>query len=89
MNDYYYNNSINTVLVSGQRNTSVNIPTVDDNIVELNESLILRIEKLLLTNIFTQIVQPNSILIEIIDNDGTVLNHYNSYHVDFYCRNIC
>ena len=76
VNDYYYNDSISTVLVSGQWNTSVNVSTVDDNIVELNESFILRIEQVLTTtSIFTQTVQPNSTLIEIIDNDGTVLNY--------------
>ena len=76
VNDYYYNDSISTVLVSGQWNTSVNISTVDDNIVELNESFILRIEQVsTTTSIFTQTVQPNSTLIEIIDNDGIVLNY--------------
>ena len=62
--------------MSGQWNTSVNISTVDDNIVELNESFILRIDQVsTTTSIFTQTVQPNSTLIEIIDNDGTVLNY--------------
>ena len=75
VNDYYYNDSISTVLVSGQWNTSVNISTVDDNILELNESFILRIEQVSTTSIFTQTVQPNSTLIEIIDNDGTLLNY--------------
>ena len=62
--------------MSGQWNISVNISTVDDNIVELNESFILRIEQVLTTtSTFTQTVQPSSTLIEIIDNDGTVLNY--------------
>ena len=62
--------------MSGQWNTSVNISTVDDNIVELNESFILRIEQVSTTrSIFTQTVQSNFTLIEIIDNDGTVLNY--------------
>ena len=61
--------------MSGQWNTSVNISTVDDNILELNESFILRIEQVSTTSIFTQTVQPNSTLIEIIDNDGTLLNY--------------
>ena len=62
--------------MSGQWNTSVNISTVDDNIVELKESFILRVEQVLTTtSIFTQTVQPSSTLIEIIDNDGTVLNY--------------
>ena len=78
-NDYYYNNSISAILVSGQRNTSINISTVDDNIVELNESLILRIGQVLATqSIFTEVMQPNSTLIEIIDNDGSVENYCDS-----------
>ena len=79
-NDYYYNNSTSAVLISGQKNTSINISTVDDNIVELNESLILRIEQVLATESilnFTEVIQPNSTLIEIIDNDGTVSYHCN------------
>ena len=73
VNDYYYNNSISAVLVSGQWNTSINISTVDDNIVELNESSILRIKQVSATqSVFTEVMQPNSTLIEIIDNDGTI-----------------
>ena len=71
VNDYHYNNSISAVLISGQWNTSINISTVDDNIVELNESFILRIEQVLAQSISTEVLQPNSTLIEIIDNDGT------------------
>ena len=79
VNDYYYNNSISAVLVSGQQNTSINISTVDDNIIELNESLILRIGQVLATqSIFTEVMQPNSTLIEIIDNDGSVENYSDS-----------
>ena len=80
VNDYYYNNSLSAVLVAGQLNTSVDIPTVDDNIVELNESMIIRIEQVLtatsLLN-FVEVLQPNSTLIEIIDSDGTILNYCN------------
>ena len=74
----YYNNSISAVLVSGRNSTSVIISTVDDNVIELNESLILRIEQVLSTRgiiNFTEVMQPNSTLIEIIDNDGTILYH--------------
>ena len=52
---------------------------MDDNIVEFNESLILRIGQVLTTqSIFTEVMQPNSTLIEIIDNDGTVENYFNT-----------
>ena len=80
VNDYYYNNSLSAVLVAGHLNTSVDIPAVDDNIVELNESMIIRIEQVLtatsLLN-FVEVLQPNSTLIEIIDSDGTILNYCN------------
>ena len=46
---------------------------MDDNIVELNESMIIRIEQVLTTqDILIEVIQPNSTLIEIIDNDGTI-----------------
>ena len=90
VDDYYYNDSITAVLVSGQWNTSVNISTVDDNIVELNESLILRIERVLATQIIlTEVMQPNSTLLEIIDNDGTVSIITVIIVNMFHCRNIC
>ena len=73
VNDYYNNNSLSAVLIAGQLNTSVDITTVDDNIVELNESMIMRIEQILTTqSILIEVIQPNSTLIEIIDNDGTI-----------------
>ena len=55
---------------------------MDDNIVELNESLSLRIEQLIATKSilnFAEVMQPNSTSIEIIDNDGTVEIYCNSY----------
>ena len=73
VNDYYSNNSLSAVLIAGQLNTSVDITTMDDNIVELNESMIIRIEQVLMTqDILIEVIQPNSTLIEIIDNDGTI-----------------
>ena len=73
VDDYYYNNSLGAVLVAGQLNTSVDITTMDDNIVELNESMMIRIEQVLTTqDILIEVIQPNSTLIEIIDNDGTI-----------------
>ena len=73
VNDYYYNNSLSAILVAGQLNTSVDISIVDDNIVELNESMIIRIEQVLTTqDILIEVIQPNSTFIEIIDNDGTI-----------------
>lgn len=42
-------------------------------IVELRESLIIRMKEILTkAKIFTQILQPNSSLIKIIDNDGNL-----------------
>ena len=59
--------------MAGQLNTFVDISTVDDNIVELNESMILRIEQVLVAqSILIEVIQPNSTSIEIIDNDGTI-----------------
>ena len=73
VDDYYYNNSLGAVLVAGQLNTSVDITTMDDNIVELNESMMIRIEQVLTTqDILIEVIQPNSTLIEIFDNDGTI-----------------
>ena len=80
VHDFYYNNSLSAVLVAGQLNASVDISTVDDNIVELNESMILRIGQVsTATSIlnFVEVLQPNSTLIEIIDSDGTRLSYYN------------
>ena len=45
------------------------ISTVDDNIVELNESLIVQIGRIT-SNRPVKIVEPNSTTILIIDNDG-------------------
>ena len=43
---------------------------MDDNIVEFNESLMISIDQVT-GNIFTQVLQPNSTLIEITNYDGT------------------
>jgi len=53
----------------------VNIVTADDEVVELNKSLTVRIGSIVVSEgIDVQIRRPNSILIDIIDNDGNIKN---------------
>ena len=73
--DYYHNDTMEIALEPGQQVGDVNIVTVDDEVVELNKSLTVRIGSIVVSeSIDVQIGRPNSILIDIIDNDGNIKN---------------
>jgi len=73
--DYYHKDTLEIILEPGQQVGHVDIATVDDEVVELNKSLTVRIGHIVVSEgIDVQIGQPNSSLIEIIDNDGNIKN---------------
>ena len=58
-------------LLPGQLEGHVDIITVDDEVVELNKSLIVEIGFIVVSDSVAVIVErPNSSFIDIIDNDG-------------------
>jgi len=58
-------------LAAGQQTASINITTLDDEIVEQNESFTLMIESILTPpKVSVHIVEPSSSLVRITNNDG-------------------
>ncbi|XP_065911234.1 extracellular matrix protein 3-like [Dysidea avara] len=73
--NYYYNGTIVSTLISGYKNISISIATVDDNIVELNEVLEVRIVDIIaVPGVSVLILEPNTTSIEITNNDETLVS---------------
>ena len=61
------------MLAAGQQTASINIATIDDVVVEQAESFNLMIKDVLtLPKGSVQIMEPNSSLITIVNNDGNI-----------------
>ena len=73
--DYYHNDTVEITLLPGQQVGQTDIVTVDDEVVEFDKSLTVRIGHIIVSQgIDVQIERPNSSFIEIIDNDGNIKN---------------
>jgi len=65
------NSTLEAILAAGKQTTSINITTLDDEIVELTESFMLIIESILTPpKVSVHIIEPSSSLVRIANNDG-------------------
>jgi len=71
----YHNVFYGITMSADQDIADLRISTVDDNMVELNESLLVQIGRIT-SNRPVQIVEPNSTTILIIDNDGKNCSYF-------------
>ena len=69
----YDNHTVEAVLAAGQQTASINIATIDDVVVEQAEYFNLMIKDVLtLPKGSVQVMEPNSSLITIVNNDGNL-----------------
>jgi len=67
----FSNSTLKAVLAAGKKTTSINITTLDDEIVEKTESFTIMIERILTPpKVSVHIMEPSSSLARIANNDG-------------------